>query len=241
MEPAPPAPAVLFRCGGGQAGVLWEAVAPRYATAARDGNAACWDDGPGIHPALTAAGFVHLRSENEALEFASRHPQLDVFVSHGTPASRKRLAARLRSLLPGIRFPPAMHPLLCPAMNCTFGEGTFVAPFARIGPNASVGAFCHVGPFTIISHDCRVGDYVQLNGHNSIGGGTRLEEGVHLGLNAHVGDHVGVAPWTVIGLNSGVLRSITEGGVTWIGTPARPMERKGREAGGKGDRAIERL
>ncbi|KAI9029145.1 trimeric LpxA-like protein [Hyaloraphidium curvatum] len=221
---------VLLRCGGGHAGIVWETLVEDYAQDRDDGHAAVWDDAAEVHRSLE--GFRHLRTAEEVRAFAGDRT-IDCFVANGTPATRKLLVEELRRELPGprLRFPNAVHKTAWRPPNCSFGEGNYVGPFARIGPSSSIGNFCIVNPYSLVSHDVVLEDFCQMNGHASVGGYTRLGTGCWLSLSAAVADHLTIAPWTRLGMNAAVHKSITEPGLTWVGTPARPIAKKDKEGG----------
>ncbi|KAI9025651.1 trimeric LpxA-like protein [Hyaloraphidium curvatum] len=228
-------PLVLFRCGGKQAGVTLDALGGKYADSAEAGRAAAWDEGPALHRTLAAAGFVHLRTADDARAFCGAGP-VDAFVCHGKPAVRKRLACELRAELARarLRFPVAVHPTAYVAPTAALGEGTFVGYHAAVGNAAIVGRFCMLsGPVTF-SHDTLVGDYPQASGGAMCAGGASLGEGVWLGMGAVVRDGARVADWSMIGMHARVVRDIVEPGWTWVGTPARPLRRGGTADEGAG-------
>ncbi|KAI9003441.1 hypothetical protein DFJ74DRAFT_713659 [Hyaloraphidium curvatum] len=193
MPSAPPL--VLLRCGGKQAGVVWEVVGPAYEASVAAGRAAAWEDGETLHRSL--AGFVHLRTAAEAREFAARAPTVDVFITHGVPAVRKRLLAELRRELAGcvVVFPNAVHQHASVAPAAQLGEGKFIGALARVGNAARIGSFCLLG------------------------------EGAVIGLGAVAKEGTLIAAWTTVGMHATVTKDITEPGLTWIGTPARPMRK----------------
>ncbi|KAI9026378.1 trimeric LpxA-like protein [Hyaloraphidium curvatum] len=232
--------AVLLRCGGGHAGTLWEIAQDEYPAEVASGRAVCWDDGPAIHPSLV--GFAHIRSAEGVREFLRELDPpaavVDVFVCHGEPDVLHKLVPEVeRELSPWtLRFPPAISPLAAVARSATIGRGVFIGFFSRIGNAVRVGDFCRIGGGTSVGHDTVLEDYAQLNGKVSMGGSIRVGSDCVLGLGTIVRDHISIAAGTRTGMGAVLHKDIVEPGLTWVGMPARKLEKKG---GGKAVKAGE--
>ncbi|KAI9018993.1 trimeric LpxA-like protein [Hyaloraphidium curvatum] len=224
--------AILLRCGGAQAAVMWEVLRDKYAAETSAGRVASWDDGPRIH--RTLGGVAHLRNAEEVRAWlASRAPDgVHAFVCHGEPKARKKLVPELEAALEGYRveFPVVVSPWALVTRTSVIGRGTYVGSFANVGNACVVGEFARVAGSSVLGHDCVLAPYAQLNGKLAVGGGCELGEGCLIGMGCVVRDHVRVAPWTTLGMGAVLARSIEEPGQTWVGIPAKPLARK-RAAG----------
>ena len=81
----------------------------------------------------------------------------------------------------------------------------------------------HLNLITTIGHDCSIGDYfttapgVQISGNEIIG------DRVYFGTRSCVKEKIHICDDVTIGMNSGVVKKITESG-TYIGTPAKKIK-----------------
>ncbi|KAI9034028.1 trimeric LpxA-like protein [Hyaloraphidium curvatum] len=231
-----------MRCCGGHAHSVWENVAAEYAGDLSSWLCAVWDDSGALHPAL--AGFALLRTREEAVAWVrgTGAAEVHAFAGHGLPGVRRELVAGMRAAFPSelqgvprLVWPNAVHPTAYVPEGFEMGEGNLVGSFTKLGPHARVGSFCMIGAHCLVAHDAVVHDYAQMNAANVLGGHSVLGEGCVMGINSCAADHAEIAPWTRIGMNAALVRSITVGGGVWIGTPARPMARKREGKEGPGE------
>ncbi|KAI9015895.1 trimeric LpxA-like protein [Hyaloraphidium curvatum] len=238
-----PASVVLVRCGGAAATVVWELISGDYSNVISEGRAACWDSGKEIRSEF--AGWKHLRTAVEVRAWVAaldpRPDVLDAFLGHGEPLVVGRMVDELeRELAPGsmgdtrLRFPPAVASTVALAPTALIGRGAKINHYNRIGNGARVGEFCRIGNFCLVPHDCVLGNRTCLNAAVILGGWTNVGEDSVLGLRATVRDHLTVAAGTTVGMGAVVTRSIDVPGETWVGTPARKLEKQEAGKGGTG-------
>ncbi|KAI9031467.1 trimeric LpxA-like protein [Hyaloraphidium curvatum] len=228
--------ALLLRGGGGQAGAVYDIVADDYAAEISEGRAACWDDGGEIHPALVASGFNHLRTAEEVLNWLSQlNPAfVDALLCHGDPAVLRKMVGGLEALeadLPTatrLRFPPIVAPNAAVARTAVLGRGCFVGYFCRVGNACRIGEFARLGGNSTAAHDCIVEEFAQLNGRVHLGGAARIGADCVLGLGTLVRDKIAVAEGTVTGMGTVLNKDVLEPGRTWVGMPARALEKRER-------------
>lgn len=91
--------------------------------------------------------------------------------------------------------------------NCFLLENATVQPFARIGDGVILWAA------SCVAHDSIVEDYCYLAPGAVVSGFTRVGAYSFIGANAAVGDHVDVAPRTLIGAGAAVTKATCESGV----------------------------
>lgn len=159
------------------------------------------------------------------MEFLAQHPQVMVVVGVGDPSSRKLIVERIQEIAYG-RFATLIHPAAQIAHGAHVGEGSVICAGVTVSVDAKVGAHAHLVHKASIGHDALTGSYLTMGASATLGGGVRLGDRVLLGQNANVIPGRTVAHRTVIGAGSVVLTHITEPGKTWVGIPARPLERE---------------
>lgn len=107
--------------------------------------------------------------------------------------------------------------------DVVIGEGSIVCAGSIITTNVKIGKHAHINLITTIGHDCIIGDYfttapgVQISGNETIG------NKVYFGTRSCVKQKMTICDNVVIGMNSGVVKDITEPGV-YVGTPARKIK-----------------
>jgi sugar O-acyltransferase (sialic acid O-acetyltransferase NeuD family) len=99
------------------------------------------------------------------------------------------------------------------------GEGSIICAGTIITTNINIGKHAHLNLITTIGHDCIIGDYfttapgVQISGNENIG------DRVYFGTRSCIKQKLSVCDDVTIGMNSGVVKNITESGI-YVGTPA---------------------
>jgi len=111
-----------------------------------------------------------------------------------------------------------------------------------IGDNVEIGSFCviHSGSWrhTIIGNGTKIDSHVHI-GHNihigdhclivtgtTLGGSCTIGKKCFLGMNCTVKEGVKIADNVTIGMGAVVTKDITEPNTTWVGVPARKLEKK---------------
>ncbi len=107
---------------------------------------------------------------------------------------------------------------------------TWIHPTAYIGPECHIGRDVHINYRAAMTRT-RIGDGSTISPGVLIGGDVTIGERVQVGMGAvigvpHPGEHIVIGDDVVIGAGAVVVRSIDSG--TWVGVPARRVERKGR-------------
>lgn len=75
-------------------------------------------------------------------------------------------------------------------------------------------------------HNAHIGKNCLLCVGVTLGGSTTLGDNVFMGMNSMTKEGVTVANNVTIGMGAVVTKDITEEGTTWIGNPARKLEKK---------------
>ena len=88
-----------------------------------------------------------------------------------------------------------------------------------------IGDFNHLNYCVSVGHHCRIGNFVTCNGGAHIAGSSILSDCVFVGPGAVVVDGVTVGERAKVGANA-VVRKDVEAGLTVVGVPARPIEKK---------------
>lgn len=103
--------------------------------------------------------------------------------------------------------------------NCFIFEDNTIQPFVEIGNNCILWSGNHIGHHSVIKENVFVSSHVVVSGHCTIG------ENSFLGVNSTLRDGISIAPFTVLGAGSLIVKD-TEAGKTYIGTKASVYEKK---------------
>jgi len=98
--------------------------------------------------------------------------------------------------------------------NCFILEDNTIQPFARIGNNVTLWSGNHVG------HDSVIEDHCFITSHVVISGFTRVGHHSFVGVNATLRDGISVAPRTLIGASTVIMKDTTPASVH---VPARSV------------------
>lgn len=157
-------------------------------------------------------------------DYADRRATLLV-LGVGLPRLKQRLVARLAPL--GLSWATVVHPRAIVGPNVEIGPGSYVAAGAIVTVNVRLGAFVTVNLHAQIAHDGIVDAYATLHPNARVAGNVRVGEAAELGTGAIVLPGLTVGAGTVLGAGAVALEAL-EGGVTYVGAPARPVHRRAR-------------
>jgi len=102
--------------------------------------------------------------------------------------------------------------------NCFILENNVIQHGVNIGNDVVLWSGNHIG------HRTTIEDHVYISSHCVISGYCRIGEYAFLGVNSTYNDRITVAPNCIIGSGAVVIRS-TEEGKTYVGNPAKPLEK----------------
>src|SRR4029453_10332291 len=91
--------------------------------------------------------------------------------------------------------------------NCFILEDNTIQPFVKIGNNVTLWSGNHIG------HDAVIEDHCFLTSHVVVSGFTRIGHHSFLGVNATLRNDIRIAPETLIGAGSIIMKDTVEQGV----------------------------
>jgi len=145
----------------------------------------------------------------------------EVIVAIADPKHRQRIVDNLPKKT---KFFTHIHPTAqIHGEDVIIGEGSIICAGTIITTNVKIGKHAHINLITTIGHDCVIGKYfttapgVQISGNETIG------DRVYFGTRSCIKEKLKVCDDVIIGMNSGVVKTITEPG-TYIGTPAKKIK-----------------
>ncbi|MBG1233229.1 acetyltransferase [Aestuariivirga litoralis] len=141
---------------------------------------------------------------------------------------RRKLAAKINAA--GASFISIHAPTSMTYDDVELGEGALIYTQALMTANIRVGQQFHLNIYSYVGHDCRIGDFVTFGPRVNCNGRVIIGDDVYIGTGAVLrqGSHdkpLVIGAGAVIGMGAVVTKDVAPG-VTVVGNPARPMERK---------------
>jgi sugar O-acyltransferase (sialic acid O-acetyltransferase NeuD family) len=211
-------PLLIFAAGGFAREVAWlaECTGEWRVTA-------FVDDNPALHGQVLNG--IPVISPVQALQ---HHAGSAFVVAIGAPAVRARVAARL--LAQGFAPATLVDPGVRLSRFVEVGEGTVICAASTLTTNIRLGRQVQINLDCTVGHDVVMHDYATLAPGAHVSGWVVLEEGAYVGTGAVIINGTADAPLiigagSVVGAGACVTRSLPAG-ITAVGIPARPLERK---------------
>ena len=113
-----------------------------------------------------------------------------------------------------------IHPKAYVAPNVELGFGSVVMPNASISSGTKLGKCCLVMVGATIGHNNIIGNYCHFAAQICLGAYLKIEDRVHIGLNATVRENLRIGRNSTLGMGSVLLNDIGESEI-WTGNPAK--------------------
>ena len=103
-----------------------------------------------------------------------------------------------------------------------YGTGIIICAGCILTTNIIIGDHAQLNLKTTIGHDCLIGSYFTTAPGSKISGNCDIGNNVYVGTNASIREKISICSFVTIGLNAGVVKSITEPG-TYVGVPSKKI------------------
>lgn len=145
----------------------------------------------------------------------------ELMIAISNPVDRHNIA----QILPqNTKFFSFIHPTaLLMNNNIIIDIGSFIGAYSIITTNVVIGKHCILNRSVQIGHDAIIGDYFSAMPGSVVSGGCKLGDFVYLGTNSSIREKLIIYDKVNIGLNTGVVKSISESG-TYAGNPAQKIK-----------------
>lgn len=154
----------------------------------------------------------------------SRHAVLAIANS----AVREKLALRLAS--DGVQPWSVRAANVVQMDDVVLGAGAILSPFVTLTSNIRIGRHFQANLYSYVEHDCVIGDYVTFAPGVMCNGNIVIEDHAYIGTGAVIkqgrpGHPLVIGKGAVVGMGAVVTKNVPPG-VTVVGNPARPLERR---------------
>jgi acetyltransferase EpsM len=142
------------------------------------------------------------------------------FIAVGDNMVRKTIYNRY----PHLHYINLIHPQACISKYSVLGIGNYVGCATVILQDARVGSFNILNDLSCVAHDCRIGNFNHVSIHALMTGQSSIGDGNFLCGHAVIIPKISMGNWNILGASSTLLRP-GESNQTWVGLPARPLQR----------------
>lgn len=169
------------------------------------------------HRVLTYTQWLEEPSESRSISLAIANSQV-----------REKLVARCTQ--DGVRFVETRAANVVSMDDVQIGEGAILCPFVTLTSNIRIGRQFHANIYSYVAHDCVVGDYVTFAPGVQCNGNVVIEDHAYIGTGAILrqgkpGEPLVIGRGAVVGMGAVVTKSVPPG-ITVVGNPAKPLERR---------------
>ncbi len=173
-------------------------------------------------PMLSACGQWLVVGRGEAF-FAETGAGGQAFVAIGNAATRLAWLRRLKA--DGISVATVIHPCSVISPHALIGEGGLVVAGAVVNIDAKLGLGCIINTSATVDHDCVLGDGVHVCPGAHLAGDVQVGESSWLGIGCVVRQGIRIGVGVTVGAGAVVVADVPDG-LTVVGVPARPQEKK---------------
>lgn len=145
-------------------------------------------------------------------------------VAVGDPSARTILSLEARSR--GFQASePIIHPTAVVARTAYINRGSIICPNVVVADNVTIHGHSILNLGVTVGHDTVIGSYTTVSPGANISGTVNIGAGSYIGTGACIREKIKIGPDAVVGMGAVVVKSVAEG-ITVIGNPAKPKERK---------------
>lgn len=176
-------------------------------------------------PGDSAFGYPVIGPEDRLPAFLLDHGACEAVVAIGDNFQRRRMAARLRALVPGLRLATVVHPAACVSPRAMLGDGVVILAGAIVCAGARVGDGAVLNTGCSLDHDSAMAPWSSLGPRAVTGGRVRIGECGSVAIGATVLQGRTVGCHAIVGAGAVATRDTADHAVA-VGVPARVVRRR---------------
>lgn len=132
----------------------------------------------------------------------------------------------------GYRFATYVSPHSFVWRNAEIGENSFIFEDNTIQYNVKIGKGVVLWSGNHIGHSAEIDDFCFVASHAVISGYCKVGKNSFIGVNATMGNNISLPDNSVLGAGAVMTHTFEEEGRTYVGNPARPIEKTSFECFG---------
>lgn len=168
-------------------------------------------------------GHAIFGGDEIAGDLSREYAGVPLVISPDNPVVRKSLVALYGRF--GFTFCTLVSPRAIVSPSARIGGGSIIESGAFVNTAVTIGAFVRINLGANVMHDSNIGAYTTVAPNAVILGRVKVGEAAYVGANATVMPDRYVGAGSVAGAGAVVTRDVADG-VTVVGNPARPLERR---------------
>lgn len=103
------------------------------------------------------------------------------------------------------------------------GKGSVICAGAILTNDIKIGKFSQINLNSTIGHDCNIGDFFTCAPGVHVSGNSNIGKLNYYGTNTALINNINIVDNVIVGMNSNVIKSITESGV-YVGNPLKKIK-----------------
>lgn len=141
----------------------------------------------------------------------------------GSAKIRKRIVEKVRSVA-DVKFATLIDPAcVCSRERVSVGEGCIICANTYITLDIKIGSHVYIGGNSTVGHDSRIDDFVTVYPGANVSGSTYLGSGCEMGTGSRIIQGLSVGMNTIVGAGAVVVRNLPPD-CTAVGVPARVIK-----------------
>ena len=146
----------------------------------------------------------------------------DLYIAIGiaSPENKQKIVQKLKRF--NFTFPPLISKSAWISNGVKIGNGAIIYPGVSINHGSDVKDFALINMNCALGHDCYIGDYSFLSPGVNLGGFSKLERGVAMGIGSSTKQSITIGEFAKIGGQTMVLKDV-KAGSTLVGIPGREL------------------
>ena len=161
-------------------------------------------------------------TEDEFIKkYQNSYHDIEVMVAVGDSKLRQEIVERLPEDLRYFKF---IHPTaIVMDKSIIIREGSFIGPYSVLTTKIDIGSHALLLRSNSIGHDCQIGNFLSMMPNSVISGNNIIGDNFYIGSNSSTKEKINICNNIKIGLNSGVINNLNEGGI-YGGIPAKKIQ-----------------
>lgn len=164
---------------------------------------------------------IYYSGQSNSLPLSLFDPEkYELIIAVGSPVDRKKIVDKLPKNTKYFTYIDDRAIIL--DKNVIIGEGSIICANVIITTNVQIGKHCHINLSSTIGHDVVLKNFITISPSVNVSGNCEIGNFTYIGTNSSIREKITICDNVIVGLNSGVVKNITESG-TYVGSPTKKI------------------